>query len=98
LIYTFEAVWKASQQLLTEREGVNVAAPNATIRAARRVDWLSDEDARAAFDIGNDRNVAVRMYRGQVGAEIEQHLAGHAALLHRGLAALRQRKKTEQLP
>jgi hypothetical protein len=35
LIYTFEAMWKACQQLLAEREGVEVASPNATIRAAR---------------------------------------------------------------
>ena len=98
LIYTFEAVWKASQQLLAEREGITVASPNATIRAARRVGWLSDEDARAAFDIGIDCNVAVHMYRCQIGAEIERHLAGHAALLRRWLAALRQRKETEQLP
>ena len=97
LIYTFEAVWKASQQLLAEREGITVASPNATIRAARRVGWLSDEDARAAFDIGNDRNVAVHMYRGEIGAEIERHLAAHAALLRRWLAVLRQRKETEQL-
>jgi hypothetical protein len=98
LIYTFEAVWKASQQLLAEHEGITVASPNATIRAARRVGWLSDEDARAAFDIANDRNAAVHMYRGEIGAEIERHLAGHAALLRRWLVALRQRKEPEQLP
>src|SRR5436305_1423622 len=95
LIYTFEAVWKASRQLLAEREGITVASPNATMRAARRVGWLSDEDARAAFDIGNDRNIAVHMYRGEIGAEIERHLAAHAALLRRWLAVLRQRKETE---
>jgi Nucleotidyltransferase substrate binding protein like len=98
LIYTFEAVWKASQQLLAEHEGITVASPNATIRAARRVGWLSDEDARAAFDIANDRNAAVHMYRGEIGAEIERHLAGHAALLRRWLVPLQQRKEPEQLP
>jgi hypothetical protein len=30
LIYTFEAVWKACQQLLAEREGIEVASPNST--------------------------------------------------------------------
>jgi Nucleotidyltransferase substrate binding protein like len=91
LIYTFEAMWKASQQLLAQREGITVASPNATIRAARRLGWLSDEDARAALDIGNDRNLAVHMYRGEIGEEIARHLAAHAELLHRWLAALRQR-------
>jgi hypothetical protein len=98
LIYTFEAVWKASQQLLAEHEGITAASPKSTIRAAWRVGWLSDEDARAAFDIANDPNVAVHIYRGEIGAEIERHLAGHAALLRRWLVALRQRKEPEQYP
>jgi uncharacterized protein YutE (UPF0331/DUF86 family) len=91
LIYTFEAVWKACQQLLAEREGIDVASPNATIRAARRLGWLSDEDAQGAIRVGRDRNLAVHMYRGQIGAEIAEHLAAHAALLHRWLAALHAR-------
>src|ERR1700730_10368375 len=95
LIYTFETVWKASQQLLAEREGITVASPNATIRAARRVGWLSDEDARAALDLGNDRNLAVRMYRGEIGAEIEARLAAHAALLRRWLEALQRHTAAE---
>jgi Nucleotidyltransferase substrate binding protein like len=91
LIYTFEAVWKACQQLLAEREGVEVASPNATIRAARRLGWLSDKDAQAAIRVGRDRTLAVHMYRGEIGAEIAAHLAAHAGLLRRWLAALRAR-------
>jgi uncharacterized protein YutE (UPF0331/DUF86 family) len=91
LIYTFEAVWKACQQLLAEREGIEVASPNSTIRAARRLGWISDEEAQIAIRIGRDRNLAVHMYRGEIGAEIARHLAGHAALLHRWLDALRTR-------
>lgn len=89
LIYTFESVWKACQELLAEREDIEVGSPNTTIRAARRLGWLSDEDAQAAMRIGRDRNLAVHMYRGEIGAEIEERLAGHAALLHRWLDALR---------
>ena len=96
LVTLDEAIGKSTRSLL-EREGISVASPNATIRAARRVGWLSDEDARAAFDIGTDGNVAIHMYRGEIGAEIERHLAGHAALLRRWVAVLRQRKETEQL-
>src|SRR5713101_1489663 len=91
LIYTFEAVWKACQQLLAEREDIEVASPNTTIRAARRLGWLTDEDAQAAMNVGRDRNLAVHMYRGAIGAEIAEHLAEHAALLRRWLEALRQR-------
>ena len=90
LIYTFEAMWKACQQLLAEREGIEVASPNTAIRAARRLGWLSDKDARAAIGVGRDRNLAVHMYRGEIGAEIAQRLAAHAALLRRWLAAMQQ--------
>ncbi|MGH7113554.1 MAG: nucleotidyltransferase substrate binding protein [Stellaceae bacterium] len=91
LIYTFEAVWKACRQLLAEREGVEVASPNATIRAARRLGWLSDEDAQAAIKAGRDRNLTVHMYRREIGAQIAQRLAAHAAVLRRWLEALQQR-------
>jgi hypothetical protein len=83
LIYTFEAVWKASQQLLAEREGITVASPNATIRAARRVGWLSDEDARAAFDIRNrtasrePRRAASALARGFAAAGSGRKLSGY---------------------
>lgn len=91
LIYTFEAVWKAAQHLLAEREGIELASPNSVIRASRRLGWLSDADARAAFGIGSDRNLSVHMYRGQIGDEIERRLAGHALLLRRWLDALKER-------
>jgi hypothetical protein len=91
LIYSYEAVWKACQKLLATLENISAASPNATIRAARNLEWLSDEDARAAIKLGEERNLAVHMYRDQVGQQIEQHLAAHAALLHRWLDGLRKR-------
>jgi uncharacterized protein YutE (UPF0331/DUF86 family) len=90
LIYTFEAVWKACQQSLAESESVEVASPNSAIRAARRLGWLSDEDAQAAIRLGRDRNLAVHMYRGEIGVEIAQRLTGHAELLRRWLDALQR--------
>lgn len=89
LIYTSEAVWKACQHLLSERENIEVASPNSTIRAARRLGWLSDADAEAAIEIGKDRNLAVHMYRGKIGEEIEGRLASHADVLRRWLSALK---------
>jgi hypothetical protein len=55
-IYTYEAVWKVCQKLLSALENVSAASPNATIRAARSLGWLSDEDARAAIKLGEERN------------------------------------------
>jgi hypothetical protein len=40
--------------------------------------------------MGNDRNLAVNMYRDQVGQRIEGHLTAHAALLRRWLEALQR--------
>jgi uncharacterized protein YutE (UPF0331/DUF86 family) len=91
LIYSYEAVWKACQKLLATLENISAASPNATIRAARSLGWLADEDARAAIKLGEERNLAVHMYRDQVGAQIDARLAGHAAVLHRWLDALRKR-------
>src|SRR5437763_10781575 len=97
LIFTYEAVWKTCQKLLAALENLSAASPNTTIRAARSLGWLSDEDARAAIKLGEERNLAVHMDRDEVGQQIEEHLAAHAALLHRWLDALRQRAgKTEE--
>lgn len=95
LIYTFEAVWKACQQLLAEREDTEVASPNTSIRSARRLGWLSDEDAEAAMMIGRDRNLAVHMSRGRIGADIDERLSRHAAALRRWLEALQKRAAAE---
>jgi uncharacterized protein YutE (UPF0331/DUF86 family) len=92
LVYTFEAVWKACQHLLAEREGIDVGLPNGTIRAARRLGLLSDEDAAAAMRIAQDRNLAVHMYRGRIGEEIQERLANHAAVLRRWLDTLKARE------
>src|SRR5205807_18202 len=90
LIYSYEALWKACQKMLAALENVSAASPNATIRAARALGWLSEEDARAAIKLGEERNLAVHMYRDEVGQQIDEHLPGHAALLHRWLDALRK--------
>jgi Arc/MetJ family transcription regulator len=91
LIYSYEAVWKVCQKMLAALENVSAASPNATIRAARALGWLSDADAQAAIKLGEERNLAVHMYRNQVGQQIEARLAAHAALLGRWLDALQKR-------
>jgi Nucleotidyltransferase substrate binding protein like len=95
LIYSYEAVWKACQKVLATLENVSAASPIATIRATRALGWLSDEDAQAAIKLGQEHNLAVHMYRDQVGQRIEQHVATHAALLRRWLEALQRRATAE---
>jgi hypothetical protein len=90
LIYTFAAIWKACGHLLAEREGIEAGSANAVVRAARRLGWLSAADAEAAIVAGRDRDLAFQMFRVGIGEEIEERLAGHAAVLHRWLDALRK--------
>src|ERR1700737_1174185 len=87
LIYSYESVWKACQKVLAAMENVRAASPNPPIPAARALGWLSDEDAQAAIKPGEERNLAVDMYRDQVVQQIERHLAAHAALLRRAATA-----------
>ena len=95
LIYTFEAVWKACQAALAEYEAIEVGSPTTAIRAARRIGWLSDTDADAAVKIAGDRNLAVHMYRREIGEEIAARLPAHAALLRRWLEAMRRRAASD---
>jgi len=91
LVYTFEAIWKAAVLVLEQREGIAAASPNATIRASRRLSWLSDDDTEATLKLAQERNLAVHMYRQAIGEAIAPHLADHAALLRRWLDALIRR-------
>jgi hypothetical protein len=60
LIFTYEAVWKTCQKLLAALENLSAASPNAAIRAARNLGWFSDEDARAAIKLGEERDLVSR--------------------------------------
>jgi hypothetical protein len=81
--------------VLAALENVSAASPDATIRAARALGRLSDEDAQASIKLGEERNLAVHMYRDQIPQQIEGHLAAHATLLRRWLKALQGRAAAE---
>lgn len=92
--YTFEAVWKAGQQFLDVMEGLDVGSPKQCVRGARRVGLLSDEQAEAALQMADDRNLIVHVYREAVARDIDGRLAGHAATLAAWLAAMQRRRTT----
>lgn len=89
--YSFEAAWKAAQQFLRDREGVEVASPKAAMRAAREIGVLTDLDAEAALRMADDRNRTVHTYNEPLAQEIAARLAGHCALLERWLAEMTRR-------
>jgi nucleotidyltransferase substrate binding protein (TIGR01987 family) len=86
--YTFEAVWKAAQLYLYEREGIEVGSPKQSIRASRRVGLLTDEQAESALRMTDDRNLVVHIYREAVARDLEGRLPLHATTLAAWLGAL----------
>ena len=91
--YTFEAVWKAAQQFLDVAEGLDVGSPKQCVRAARRVGLLTDEQAEAALQMADDRNLIVHVYREAVARDIDSRLSAHAATLAVWLAAMQGRHR-----
>ena len=86
--YTFEAVWKAAQLYLYEREGLEVGSPKQSIRASRRVGLLTDEQAESALSMTDDRNLVVHLYREAVASDLETRLHLHAMTLAAWLGAM----------
>jgi hypothetical protein len=88
LLDSYEAIWKPCQKVLAALENVSAASPNATIRAARALGWLSDEDAQAAIKLGEPRGP----YVSQPGCAADRGApTAYAALLRCWLDALRKR-------
>lgn len=90
-VYTFEAVWKTAQLFLELVDGVSVGAPKPCIRAARTVDLLSDENAEAALEMTNDRNLTVHTYNEKLANEIFGRLPQHIEVLTTWLEAMKKR-------
>ncbi|WP_315863414.1 MULTISPECIES: HI0074 family nucleotidyltransferase substrate-binding subunit [unclassified Thermosynechococcus] len=86
--YTLEAIWKAAQLYLREREGLDIASPKGVIRACLAVGLLTPEEGRLALKMVDDRNLTVYTYNETLADAIFSRLAQHAMLMDRWLAAL----------
>lgn len=83
--YTFEAVWKAAQMYLREVEGLVVGSPKGVVRHSRQVGVLTEEDARLALAMSDDRNLTVHAYNEAVAEAISKRLIDYARLADRWL-------------
>jgi nucleotidyltransferase substrate binding protein (TIGR01987 family) len=88
--YTFEALWKAAQALLTY-ECLEANSPRGSVRASLDAGLLTSEQAEAALRMVDDRNLRFHVYVEAVATAIYTRLAGHAALLRLWLNALEKR-------
>ncbi len=94
LIYTFEALWKASPATACRIARASTL-PHQTLRSAPRGGSAGCRTKTQGLPstIGRDRNLAVHMYRGQIGEEIERaprRPCRAAAPLARGVAGPRR--------
>lgn len=75
--FTFEAVWRAAQRHLADRELVQAGSPGTVIRACREV-GIGDEDmAEARLEAAKDRNLTSHMYKEALAQEIFARLPVH---------------------
>ena len=79
--YTFEAVWKAVQLYLREREGLDPGSPKAVARASLEVGILDADETRLALTMADDRNLTVHTYNEGLAEELAGRLSQHAVLL-----------------
>lgn len=89
--YSFEAVWKAAQRYLRVMEGVEEASPKSVIRACARVGPLSQEDARVALAMVDDRNLTSHTYNEALAERIASRLPGYARLMRQWVVAMMSR-------
>ena len=89
--YSVEAVWRLAQRYLSEIEGLDVASPKGAIRLCREEALLTDQQASAALDMIDDRNLTVHTYNEQLAQRIYRHLPRHMKLLETWLERMGSR-------
>lgn len=86
--YTLEAVWKAAQGYLREREGIDVGSPKGVVRACKQSGLLDEADASLALQMIDDRNRTAHTYNEAVAQMIFDRLPQYARLMRTWLNAM----------
>jgi nucleotidyltransferase substrate binding protein (TIGR01987 family) len=93
--YTFEAVWKSVQSYLRTIESLEAGSPKAAVRFSHQVGLLTEEQARCALAMADDRNLTVHTYNEALADKIYSHLFEYAPLMRDWLAAMEHQLKTK---
>jgi nucleotidyltransferase substrate binding protein (TIGR01987 family) len=86
--YTFEAAWKAAQQYLRDQEGLVTASPKSAIRESFHSGLLTEEQARAAMLMADDRNLTAHTYNELLAVAIYSRISTHASVIETWLQAM----------
>jgi nucleotidyltransferase substrate binding protein (TIGR01987 family) len=91
--YTFEAVWKSVQIYLRTVESLEAGSPKAAIRFSHQVELLTEDQARRALAMADDRNLTVHTYNETLAERIYSNLFQYAPLLKDWLTAMERQTK-----
>jgi nucleotidyltransferase substrate binding protein (TIGR01987 family) len=86
--FAFELFWKATKRSLAH-EGIDVATPRETLRAAYKIGWLEDE--ATWLGMLDDRNMSSHVYDEVMAKRIYENIGRNAPALRRGAAVLTRR-------
>ena len=89
--YTFEAAWKLEKQYLYEIEGIDIASPKGVIRSMRETNILSDEQAKLALEMVDDRYLTSHTYNEGVAKKIYSRLPSYYRLIEYILDTVKQK-------
>ena len=86
--FSFEAVWKAAQAVLTERFGTRLGAPKPVIRASLENGLLEEQEAALAMAMVDHRNLTSHTYNEALADEIFAALSAYRSLMETWLSRL----------
>jgi len=90
--YTFEAIWKAAQLYLREVEGMELGSPKSVIRASLQAGLLSEDQARLALGMADDRNLTAHTYNETLAKDIFSRLSRYVQLIDNWLAGMEEKQ------
>ena len=90
--YTFEAIWKAAQLYLREVEGMQLGSPKSVIRTSLQTGLLSEDQARLALSMADDRNLTGHTYNETLAKGIFSRLSRYVQLIDNWLAGMEQKR------
>jgi nucleotidyltransferase substrate binding protein (TIGR01987 family) len=89
--YSYEALWKAAQAFLSTAEKIQLGSPGAVARASFQAGLLTEEQARAALQMAQDRNLTVHTNNEELAEEIYARLPLHFVLMNTWLGVIEAR-------
>ena len=79
------------QQFLVMKEGLETASPKGVVRNCQQVEVLTEDDARHALAMIDDRNLAVHTYNEALADILYARLEPYAQIMDRWLTRMEQR-------